>query len=111
MLKAKAPSSKPQAPGKLQIPSSNVAVNRRRSSVWAQPDRWPAYLTRRIWNLELGASLEVGLWLLELSCRTDPLKTAENLFKRHSEPAPALHPGICSSRLTGITLSSALVKR
>ncbi len=65
-LKAKAPSSKPQAPGKLQIPSSNVAVIRRRSSVWGQPDRWPAYLTGGIWNLELGASLEVGLWLLEL---------------------------------------------
>src|SRR2546422_7770636 len=64
--KAKASSSKPQAPGKLQIPSSNVPLIRRRSSVWAQPDRWPAYLTRGIWNSELGASLELGVWLLEV---------------------------------------------
>ena len=64
-----APRPKLQAPGKLQIPSSNTAVIRRRSSVWVQPDRWPVPLTREVWNLELGASLELGVWCLVLRPR------------------------------------------
>jgi hypothetical protein len=46
-----APSSKRQVPKKLQAPSSKV---KRRKP--------------RCWDLELGLSLELGAWDLELSC-------------------------------------------
>src|SRR5260370_36829207 len=66
MLKAKAPNSKPQAPGKLQIPSSNVALHMHRCPFDAR-------------DLEFGAWCP-GAWSLALegSFRADPLKTAEN---------------------------------
>ena len=85
-LKAEAPSSKPQAPEKLQISSSNAAVIRRRSFVWIQPDRSPAHLTRRAWNLELGASLELGVWLLEL--RAARIHRKQRRTRRLPEQSP-----------------------
>src|SRR5262245_2776847 len=59
----KAPSTKHQAPGKLQHPSSNHAA---------------------AWCLEFGASLDVGVWCLELffACLRSP-------WRSNSLPKPA----------------------
>ena len=63
----KAPSSKLQAPEKLQTPSTNQKACAR----------------GRRWSLELGVYLELGAWILELLSRSCP--------KRHRRPSHRPH--------------------
>src|SRR5262245_15846185 len=49
---------------KRQIPGSKL---QRSSTVQAQPSR-SLRLPPRLWELELGASLEFGIWSLDVSC-------------------------------------------
>ena len=71
-LKAKAPSSKPQAPGKLrgkklQTPNSKLQGNSKPQASRGIWGLWVlASLVLGAWCLEFIHSLEVGLWLLEL---------------------------------------------